>query len=66
MGYRINKLVSSNFMGMVRSVSLSFDTGYTYSCYSNNVDFVDIEDEMFPRRIKGTAEGLGIDGFGVF
>ena len=29
-GYRIKKLVSSNFMGMVNSVSVIFDTGATY------------------------------------
>ena len=32
--YRMNKLVSSNFMGMVSSVSVIFDTGATYSCSS--------------------------------
>ena len=31
----IKKLVSLNFMGMVSSVSVIFDTGDTYSCYSN-------------------------------
>ena len=30
LGNRIKKLVSSNFMGMVRSVSVIFDTGATY------------------------------------
>ena len=39
LGYRIKKLVSSNFMGMVSSVSVIFDTGYNYSCYSNKGDF---------------------------
>ena len=33
LGYRIKKLVISNFMGMVRSVSVIFDTGDTYSCF---------------------------------
>ena len=40
LGYRIKKLVSSNFMGMVSSVSVIFDTVSTYSFYSNNRDFV--------------------------
>ena len=40
LGNRINKVVSSNFMGMVSSVSVIFETGDTYSCYSNKVDFV--------------------------
>ena len=30
LGHRIHNLVSSNFMGMVRSVSFIFDTGATY------------------------------------
>ena len=35
LGNRIKKLISSNFMGMVSSVSVIFDTGATYSCSSN-------------------------------
>ena len=35
LGNRIKKLVSSKFMGMVRSVSVIFDTRATYSCSSN-------------------------------
>ena len=35
LGYRIMKLVSSNLMGMVCSVSFIFDTVDTYSCSSN-------------------------------
>ena len=42
LGNRIKKLVSSNFMGMVISVSVIFDTGATYSCSSNKGDFVDV------------------------
>ena len=34
LGNIINKLISSNFMGMVSSVSVIFDTGANYSCYS--------------------------------
>ena len=37
---RIKKLVSSNFMGMVSSVSVIFYTGTTNSCYYNKGDFV--------------------------
>ena len=48
---RINKLVSSNFMGMVIPVSIIFDTGDTYSCSSNNGDFVKLEDK-FPKEIS--------------
>ena len=35
LGNRIKKLVSSNFMSMLSSVSVIFDTGDTYSCSSN-------------------------------
>ena len=35
LGYRIKKLVSSNFVGMISSISVIFDTGDTYLCYSN-------------------------------
>ena len=38
LGYIIKNLVSSNFMGVVSSVSVIFDTGYTYSCYSKKGD----------------------------
>ena len=34
LGNRTKKLISSNFMVMVSSVSVIFDTGATYSCYS--------------------------------
>ena len=40
---RIKKLVSSNLMGMVRSFSVIFYTGTTYSCYFNKEEFVNIE-----------------------
>ena len=39
LGDRIKKLFSPNFMGMVSSVSVIFDTGATYSCSSNKGDF---------------------------
>ena len=53
LGNRIKKLVSSNFMGMVSSVSVIFDTGATYSCSSNKGDFVKIEEKKFSRKLKG-------------
>ena len=40
LGNRIKKLISSNFMGMVSSVSVIFDIGATYSCSSNKGEFV--------------------------
>ena len=65
LGNIINKLVSSNLMGMVSSVSVIFDTGATYSCYSNKVDFVNIKDNTFPRKLKGIAKGIEISVFGI-
>ena len=62
LGNRIKKLVSSNFMGMVRSVSVIFDTGDTYSCSSNKRDFVKLEEKTFPRKLKGTTKGPEISG----
>ena len=50
LGDIIKKLISSNFMGMVSSVSVIFDTGATYSCSSNKGDFVKLEE-------KHTQEG---------
>ena len=65
LGNRIKKLISSNFMGMVSSVSVIFDTGATYSCSSNKGDFVKLEEKKFPRKLKGIAKGLDISGFGI-
>ena len=65
LGYIINKLVSSNFMGMVSSFLVIFDTGATYSCSSKKGDFVNIEERIFPRNLKGIAKGLEISGFGI-
>ena len=58
LGDRINKLVSSNFKGIVSSVSVLFDTGATYSCSSNKGDFMKLEEKKFPRKLKGIAKGL--------
>ena len=52
-------------MCMVSSVSVIFDTGDTYSCSSNKGEFVKLEEKTFPRRLKGTAKGLEISGFGI-
>ena len=65
LGDRIKKLISSNFMGMVSSVSVIFDTVATYSCSSNKVEFVKIEEKKSPRSLKGIAKGLDISGFGI-
>ena len=43
LGDRIKKLVSYNFMCVVISVSVIFDTGDIYSCSSNKGDFVKLE-----------------------
>ena len=64
-GDRINKLVSSNFMVMVSSVSVIFDIGDTYSCSSNKGDFLKLEEKKFPRNLKGISKGLDISGFGI-
>ena len=65
LGNRTKKLVSSNFMGMVSSVSVIFETGDTYSCSSNKGDFVKLEEKKFPRKLKGVAKGLDISEFGM-
>ena len=65
LGDIIKKLVSSNFMVMVRSVSVIFDTGDTYSSSSNKGDFVYLEEKTFPRNIKGIAKHLEISVFGI-
>ena len=62
---RTNKLVSSNFMGKLRSVSVIFDTGDTYSCLSNRGGVVNIEEKTLPRKLKGIVKGLAISGFGI-
>ena len=45
LGNRIKKLISSNYMGMVSSVSVVFDTIANYSCYSNKGDLVKLEEK---------------------
>ena len=63
LGNIIKKSISSNFMGIVSSVSVIFDTRATYSCSSNKGDFVKLEDKKFPRNLKGIAKGLEISRF---
>ena len=63
LGDRVKKVVSSNFMGIVSSVSVIFYTGATYSCYFKKGYFVKFEEKTFPRKLKGIAKGLGISGF---
>ena len=53
LGNRIKKLFYSNLIGMVISVSVIFDTEATYSCSSNKVEFVKLEEKTFPRNLKG-------------
>ena len=65
MGYRIKKLVSSNFVSMVSSVSVIFDNGDTYPCSSNKGYFVGLEEKIFPRNLKGIEKGLEIYGFRI-
>ena len=65
MGNRIKKLISSNFMGMVSSVSVIFDTGATYWFSSNKGDSVMLEENKFLRKLKVIAKGLEIYGFGI-
>ena len=52
-------------MGMVRSISVIFDTWATYLCSSNKGEFVKLEDKIYPRNLKGIEKGLEISGFGI-
>ena len=52
-------------MVTVISVSVIFDTVATYSCYSNKVDFVKLEEKTPPINIKGIEKFLEIYGFGI-
>ena len=65
LGDRIKKLVSSKFKGMVRSVSVIFDTGSTYSYYSNKGYFVNLEEKKFRRKIKGIVNFFETSVFGI-
>ena len=65
LGDTIKKLVSSNFMGMVRSAPVIFNTGDTYSCSSNKGECLKLEKKVFLRKLKGIAKCLGTYGFGV-
>ena len=61
----MKKLVSSNFMCMVSSVSVIFDTGATYSYSSKKGDVLKLEMKTFPRNLKCTEKCLEISGFGI-
>ena len=62
-GNKIKKLVSSNFMGMMRSVSLIFDTRSSYLCSSNRVNFVELVENKSPRNIKVVSKVLEVTAF---
>ena len=57
-GNIIKKLVSSNFIGIVSSVSFLFDTGATYLCSYNKGDFLKLEYKTFPRKLNGIVKLL--------
>ena len=61
----IKKLVSSNFMVMVSSVSVIFDNGYIYSCSTNKGGFVKIDEKILPRNLKVIAKVLEVSRFGI-
>ena len=65
LGNRIKKLISSNFVGMLISVQVIFDTGDTYSCSSSKGDFLKLEEKKFPIKLKGIAKVFEISGFGI-
>ena len=65
LGNLIKKLISSNFMGMVSSVSVIFDTGANYSGPSDKGYFLKLEEKKPPINIKGISKGLEISGFGI-
>ena len=45
-------------MRMVSLVSVIFDTGETYICYSNKGDFVKLEEKIQTIKLKCIAKGL--------
>ena len=47
-------------MGIMTSVSVIFNTGYTYSFSSIKEYFVDIEENIFPIKLKVIAKGIEI------
>ena len=65
LGDIIRKLASSNFMGMVIPVSVIFDNGATYSCYSNNGYFLKLEEKISSINIKGIAKLFDISRSGI-
>ena len=51
-------------MGIILLVSVTFENGSIYSCSYDKRDFVYIEENMFPRNLKGISTGL--DNYGFF
>ena len=60
-----NNLFSSNLMSMMSSFAVIFTTGATYSCSHNKEYFAKLEENTFPRNIKGIARVLEIYGFWI-
>ena len=52
-------------MGIMTAVSVIFNTGYTYSFSSIKAYFLDIEENIFPIKLKVIAKVLEIPGFGT-
>ena len=52
-------------MGILRSVSVIFDTGATYLFYYNKGDFVELEENIFLMNIIWIVKGLDISVFGI-
>ena len=52
-------------MGIMTSVSVIFNNGYTYSFSSIKAYFVDLEENKFPIKLEVIAKGLEISGFGT-
>ena len=52
-------------MGIMTAVSVIFNTGYTYSFPFIKAYFVDLEEKIFPIKLKVIAKGLDISGFGT-
>ena len=52
-------------MGMVRSISVIFDTISTYSCSFDKGKILNIEEKTFPRNLKGIEKVLEISGFRI-
>ena len=65
MGGRVKNIVLSKFMGIMRPVSVIFDNGATYSCYSNMRYFVYLEYNPPPRKLKSIYKYIETYRFGI-